>query len=131
MKIQLASVEMLNNQLVKSCWASVSLVSIQKTEKKKIDNEMFMVLARWKGVGGGTLPFNKVGSKLWFVMTFPHSTTFQTGPITSQRWLWDKNMFLLTGRSKDLPEAIFCICAQLQIFFFFPLPFSIPVQIRM
>lgn len=29
-------------------------------------------------------------------------------------------MFLLTGSSKDLPEAIFCICAHLQISFFFP-----------
>lgn len=77
-----------------------------------------------EGVGCGT--FNKVGSKLWFVLTFPHSTTFQTEPITSRRQLWDKNMFLLTGSSKDPPEAFFCICAQLQFWVFRPVFYSSP-----
>lgn len=90
--------------------------NFKKKKKKKF-------LRYWhvrEGVGCGTLPFNKVGSKLWFVLTFPHSTTFQTKPITSQRRLWDKNMFFLTGSSKDPPEAFFfCICAQLQIWVFF------------
>lgn len=46
------------------------------------------------------MPFNKLGSKIRFVLTFFCSTTFQTGPITSKRWLWDKNMLLLTGSGK-------------------------------
>lgn len=52
-----------------------------------------------------TVPFNKLGSKIRFVLTFFCSTTFQTGPITSQRWLWDKNMLLLTGSGKILQRA--------------------------
>lgn len=107
------------------------LVSTQKTFKKKKKKFLWYWHVR-EGVGCGTLPFNKVGSKLWFVLTFPHSTTFQTKPITSQRRLWDKNMFFLTGSSKDPPEAFFffaSVHSYKSVFFFGP--FSIPVQIRL
>lgn len=71
-------------------------------------------------MGGGNLPFNKVRSKLWFVVTFTHPTSFQTGPITNHRRLWDKNMFLLTGSRSPRGHFLhLCIATSHFVVFFF------------